>query len=778
MPAPIGSDTNAVPPLTPRGSSLLSGLESARDRIARRLAGDHHMIPDPDLNYAIVSSILQALFVKTGEECGFIEPGTVAALAACDGIAGRMARAVSDAGADPAVFFERGPDNQRTVPAVPDEPLRRLLAWLDEPDFPVPVTRLPLEECAGVLDLFLGMRVEAAEGGRVKRSGKSALLYTGSVDVPPWHLIEHVVKETAGPARGNTDGGSAKDYRVLDPACGAGLFLLAAFRFIARSRTRNPSPDQAAGSVFGTDLDPESVSAARFILLLAFIEEYRRSGHGTPSSGAIRDAAFITSRCVRCGNALIAPDYFSGKPVYPFNAEERRRVNPFDWEKGFPEIIAAGGFDGVIGSPPPYRPFAVQAREEYFQTHYSVYASSAGLYGYFIERALHLLQPGGTLGVLVPETFLRSRPARPLRRLLLTRRIMEISATGHSRLLPEGNVPLVYLRLQNSPPAGPFTVSTGGSGNGPAQDSSGVRRFTLDQRQFGDGGWKLEDTRAEDLLEKIVAAGTPLDQYVLGQIDAGTHRLRDNPLVVDTATRDRLTEGAWWCRRFFVPLLSPAEIRRWLPAKPDRFYIPLHDPRHLLRCRRLAEYLGTAAEETGWDHGEDAEENTGVSFGQPASGQGREPPIPKIIFSAYQRRPAFCYDAKGSYAMTNALVAIHRNDRYLLALLNSALGRFIITRTCPLTDRGYHVIPPALGKFPVVTPDFDKLRDKTRHNKLVSLVTDILELNRYLAKATTEQERRLVQQEIDATDVRIDALVYEMYGLTPEEIAVVEGSSR
>jgi len=45
-----------------------------------------------------------------------------------------------------------------------------------------------------------------------------------------------------------------------------------------------------------------------------------------------------------------------------------------------------------------------------------------------------------------------------------------------------------------------------------------------------------------------------------------------------------------------------------------------------------------------------------------------------------------------------------------------------------------------------------------------------------LPQAKTDQERRLVQQDIEATDVRIDALVYELYGLTAEEIAVVEES--
>src|SRR5208337_2776809 len=84
---------------------------------------------------------------------------------------------------------------------------------------------------------------------------------------------------------------------------------------------------------------------------------------GSLSLGQIQEVCRGLTKNIRCGNSLIAQDYFSGKPVYPFNADERRKVNPFDWDKAFPEIMKAGGFDIVIGAPPPYRPFAVQARD-------------------------------------------------------------------------------------------------------------------------------------------------------------------------------------------------------------------------------------------------------------------------------------------------------------------------------------------------------------------------------------------------------------------------------
>ncbi len=785
MPAPIGPDTGGSLSLTPPGVTLLSALETARDILARRLVDDHHAIPDPDLNYITVSSLLQEIFLKTGQECGFVEPGTVAGLAGCDGIAGRMARACSDAGLNPELFFEKGPDSHRIFPVLPDEPLRAILARMEEPDFPVPVVRLPLEEFAGVLEHFLGIQVQAADGSRVKRVGKSALLSTGSVDIPPQDIIGYVVRESAGLVTERSMIDSGQLYRVLDPACGAGLFLLAAYRFLVRTRTRSAGHSEQGGdasrevlsrSVFGTDIDPESVSAARLVLLFAFIEDSRRSGCIVASPGQIRGVCTNLIKTIRCGNSLIAPDYFSGKPVYPFNAEERRKVNPFDWKEAFPEIMDVGGFDAVIGNPPPYRPFKIPTRDEYFQTHYDTYGASAGLYGYFIERGLSLLKPGGIITVLVPTTFLRSRHTRPLRRFLLSRQIVAITNTGRTRLLPEGDVLMYSLTLQNQPPDRPFIVSPiwTSAGSRPGV-FPGAHDFTLDQRSLDDGGWKLDDTRIADLLEKILMAGTPLEQYVMGEIGAGLYRTRNNPLVVDQATKNRLMKKAWWCRHFFVPLLRPADIRRYVPEKPERFVLSIKNSRNFRKCRALVTYLEKSMREQDKESGFTnsivyPDSASDISISNSESEEKR----PKIIFSPYQDNPVFSYDLEGTYAVSQTLLSIPRKDPFLAGILNSSLGRFVITRICSLTDRGYNISTAAVGKLPIYTPDFDNPDDKARHDRMVALVNEMLELHKHLSNAKTDQEKRIITQEIESTDRQIDSLVYGLYGLTADEIVIVE----
>jgi type II restriction/modification system DNA methylase subunit YeeA len=59
---------------------------------------------------------------------------------------------------------------------------------------------------------------------------------------------------------------------------------------------------------------------------------------------------------------------------------------------------------------------------------------------------------------------------------------------------------------------------------------------------------------------------------------------------------------------------------------------------------------------------------------------------------------------------------------------------------------------------------------------MVTLVTEMLELNKHLSLAKTDQEKRIITQEIGSTDRQIDSLVYGLYGLTADEIAVVEES--
>lgn len=79
-----------------------------------------------------------------------------------------------------------------------------------------------------------------------------------------------------------------------------------------------------------------------------------------------------------------------------------------------------------------------------------------------------------------------------------------------------------------------------------------------------------------------------------------------------------------------------------------------------------------------------------------------------------------------------------------------------------------------LANFPVRTIDFSDPEDAARCDKMVALVEAMLELHISLAAARTPTEKQVLERQIETTDRQIDALVYELYGLTEEEIMIIE----
>ena len=81
-----------------------------------------------------------------------------------------------------------------------------------------------------------------------------------------------------------------------------------------------------------------------------------------------------------------------------------------------------------------------------------------------------------------------------------------------------------------------------------------------------------------------------------------------------------------------------------------------------------------------------------------------------------------------------------------------------------------------ISQIPIRPIDFNDPADAARHAKMVALVERMLSLHQQLQAAKTPAEKTLLQRQIDATDQHIDALVYELYGLTEAEIKIVEGN--
>ncbi|MGH6846304.1 MAG: Eco57I restriction-modification methylase domain-containing protein, partial [Methylocella sp.] len=210
-----------------------------------------------------------------------------------------------------------------------------------------------------------------------------------------------------------------RDYRqelrsltIVDPACGSGAFLIAAFDYLEgeykrvaerlkalgdKTEAGDVDREILAGNLHGVDLNPEPVEITKLSLWL----KTAKRGKMLQDLGA----------SIKCGNSLIA------------DKDEHGRA--FDWRAEFPEIFARGGFDIVLGNPPYVRMETIKPFKPYLEKHYAVAADRADLYAYFYEKGFELLRLGGRLGYISSSTFLRTGSGEPLRHYLRTRAEIE-----------------------------------------------------------------------------------------------------------------------------------------------------------------------------------------------------------------------------------------------------------------------------------------------------------------------------------------------------------------
>jgi hypothetical protein len=151
---------------------------------------------------------------------------------------------------------------------------------------------------------------------------------------------------------------------------------------------------------------------------------------------------------------------------------------------------------------------------------------------------------------------------------------------------------------------------------------------------------------------------------------------------------------------------------------------------------------------------------------------------PKILYPDIATSCRFTLDTNG-YFSVNTTYFIPGDDLYLLGILNSQIGYFYLSEVCAGLEGGgqtyLRFFGQYLGNFPIRTINFDDPADKASHDQMVALVEQMLNLHQQLSQPQTPQAKTMLKRQIEATDRQIDRLVYELYGLTDEEIRIVEG---
>ncbi|MBN1795923.1 MAG: hypothetical protein JW804_04560 [Sedimentisphaerales bacterium] len=157
--------------------------------------------------------------------------------------------------------------------------------------------------------------------------------------------------------------------------------------------------------------------------------------------------------------------------------------------------------------------------------------------------------------------------------------------------------------------------------------------------------------------------------------------------------------------------------------------------------------------------------------------------LPKIIIAGMTKRLECAIDLNGEYlaGKSTSIIFSSQNLKYLIGLLNSKLISFYYINTFggnKLQGDYLRIGTPQLRSIPIRMIDFDNPKDVKMHDKMVNLVETMLDLHKKLGESKVPDEKTKIQRQIDATDKKIDKLVYDLYGLTDEEIKIIEQSTK
>lgn len=818
-------------------AAFLEDIERWRDLLARNLAGRNPSISQRGLNFAVQSTIDRIIFLRICEDRGIEHEGRLLAITNGPGVYGRLLDLYrqADERYNSGLFHFReekgraeGVDRLTPSLAIDDKVLREIIGGLYPPESPYEFSVLPADILGQVYEQFLGKVIRLTAGHQAKVEEKPEVKKAGGVYYTPTFIVEYIVRSTVDRLLAGRTPAEAAKLRIVDPACGSGSFLIVAYQhlldrhrdwYIANdpekwAKGKRPTVHQGIGgewrlttaerkrillnNIFGVDIDSQAVEVTKLSLLLKVLEgeteQTLRNQFDLFHQRALPDLGGN----IRCGNSLIGSDYYDGMQMSLLDDDEQYRVNVFDWPAAFPDVFKAGGFDAVIGNPPYVRQESLGDAKQYLKGRYAAFDGVADLYVYFIEKGVRLLRQGGFFGYIVSSGFLRTRFAAPLRAFLKDH-------VSVDRIVDFGGLP-VFANAKDTYVCIPLLRK--GKQDGPVKscriDSLELpdlgshveaNSFDVPPAQLTEEAWSLKAPAESALFAKVMQAGVPLGESVGKRIYYGIKTGLNEAFVVSQEMRDRLIAEDPKSAELIHPLLTGEEIRRYTLDSRDRHLIAMpsgwtrmNDPACALRGEPAAfRWLTTAypaisrhlspfadAARKRQDKGEFWWELRPCAYYECFD-------QPKIIFPDIAKGPRFVLDT-GNHYLANTAYFIGNGDTYLLGILNSRLSWFVIgSISIPFGTRAgqfrYRLFYQYMEQVPIRRVDFSDKADKARHDRMVMLVEQMIALQKRREAANTGHEQTVLSRQIDATDRQIDALVYELYDLTDEEIALVEGSS-
>lgn len=467
--------------------------------------------------------------------------------------------------------------------------------------------------------------------------------------------------------------------------------------------------------------------------------------------------------------------------------------NAFEWRFEFPEVLNDEGdfvgFDVVIGNPPYIRQEEFSDLKPYLQSRFQTFSGTADLYVYFVELSMNLLRDSGDFVFIIPNKWMRAGYGKSLRNYVKTFQINELLDFGDLPVFEEATTYPLIISLSKSYSSENFRAVNLDTLDFPAGIESYLNENQLEVSPAGlsEDGWTLTDSRSQALLLKLKSQGIPLSEYVDGKIFRGVLTGLNEAFVIDPVTKERLIAEDPRSAEVIKPFLAGRDIKRYQTPNPEKYLIlfpkgftikrnlPDGDPNKIYQVNEPPRY-GYMNYDPAWEWLQTsypAVTNHLKPFEKAAkkrTDQGdfwwelracdyyEEFEKEKIMLPDISNKAEALMDSKGMYSVNTAYI-IPKADKYLLALINSSLVHFFYSNLTSTIRGGYlRFIRQYLAQIPIIEPS-SQVREM-----IESLVDQII-----------ESKNQDPTSDTSTLEAEIDQLVYELYGLSEEEIEIVEG---
>ena len=389
-----------------------------------------------------------------------------------------------------------------------------------------------------------------------------------------------------------------------------------------------------------------------------------------------------------------------------------------------------------------------------------VYQGTADLYVYFYAKGLRLLRPNGVLVYISSNKFMRAGYGERLRRLLA-------GQTSVQTVIDFGDLPVfdattypTVLVLRKAPPAAEQATQT------LVVEEIGVvqrlveevnnRAWSQKQTSLAPDGWILVQPETLALMKKLRQKGRSLEDHVNGQFYRGIVTGLNTAFVIDNVTRQRLITEDRASADIIKPWLRGKDLSKWSISSAGLFL--LYVPWDLDMSRYPAVYRHLVEHRTALQGRPEVQEGRFPWYALSRYGSQYSDGFskPKIIYPHFNTRPNFAYDTSGAFSNDKTYI-IPDASKYLLGVLNSNLTDFFLKQLAPSVQQGYMEFRTIyVGQIPIPLASADQ-------EAAITAVVDKLVAAKGQGPQVAQWERKL------------NALVYELYRLTEDEIAIVEG---